>query len=293
MKNVRRDVNGKRHAGAVDGLSVNVRAILDLIRPGNIVMGCTGVVVGAVAAIGFGVTGKGFGLFVGCLVASLYMAGGNALNDYADREADSINHPERPIPSGRLKARTALIISATSYGVGSALILFLPPAAILIAGLAGLLLISYEIWIKAAGFAGNLVISALVGMLFLFGGAVVDRPYPALYMLILAFLATLGREVVKDIQDMSGDSERNTVPRIYGTRRARHVASVSMFMTVVLSPLPLFADTVSVFYVPLVIAADATFIYSLRYLREPERASSLMKSGMAIGLMAFIAGGVL
>ena len=40
---------------------------------------------------------------------SLYWAG-MALNDWADRELDAVERPERPIPSGRVAPRTALAL---------------------------------------------------------------------------------------------------------------------------------------------------------------------------------------
>ena len=45
-----------------------------------------------------------------------------ALNDYADRELDAVERPERPIPSGRVPARRARGIAAafTAVGVGLA-----------------------------------------------------------------------------------------------------------------------------------------------------------------------------
>lgn len=48
--------------------------------------------------------------------ACLYWAG-MALNDWADRDLDAVERPERPIPSGRVSARTAL---ATAGALGAA-----------------------------------------------------------------------------------------------------------------------------------------------------------------------------
>ena len=49
----------------------------------------------------------------------LYMAG-MALNDYADRETDAVERPERPIPSGRIEPVVAFRVgvAATAAGVG-------------------------------------------------------------------------------------------------------------------------------------------------------------------------------
>jgi len=51
----------------------------------------------------------------------LYWAG-MALNDYADRELDRVERPERPIPSGRVTPRFALglAVALTGAGVGAA-----------------------------------------------------------------------------------------------------------------------------------------------------------------------------
>ncbi|RIQ12958.1 UbiA family prenyltransferase, partial [Jiangella rhizosphaerae] len=53
--------------------------------------------------------------------ACLYWAG-MALNDYADRDLDRLERPERPIPSGRVKPGEALALAAglTAAGVGLA-----------------------------------------------------------------------------------------------------------------------------------------------------------------------------
>ena len=52
-------------------------------------------------------------------LASVFLySGGMALNDYADRELDAVERPERPIPSGRVAPRRALGIAAACMAVG-------------------------------------------------------------------------------------------------------------------------------------------------------------------------------
>ena len=52
-------------------------------------------------------------------LASVFLySGGMALNDYADRDLDAVERPERPIPSGRVPARRALGIATTLMAVG-------------------------------------------------------------------------------------------------------------------------------------------------------------------------------
>ncbi|KRF09188.1 4-hydroxybenzoate polyprenyltransferase [Arthrobacter sp. Soil782] len=54
------------------------------------------------------------------LASACLYAGGMALNDYADRTVDARERPERPIPSGRISARSALAAAAglTVAGLG-------------------------------------------------------------------------------------------------------------------------------------------------------------------------------
>lgn len=54
------------------------------------------------------------------LASACLYAGGMALNDYADRDADARERPERPIPSGRISGRAALATAAalTAAGLG-------------------------------------------------------------------------------------------------------------------------------------------------------------------------------
>jgi 4-hydroxybenzoate polyprenyltransferase len=69
---------------------------------------------------------------------SLYWAG-MALNDWADRDLDSVERPERPIPSGRVSPRTALALASglTVTGVGLAAVAGGPVAAAVATTLAG------------------------------------------------------------------------------------------------------------------------------------------------------------
>ncbi|WP_435737100.1 UbiA family prenyltransferase [Cellulosimicrobium sp. PMB13] len=56
------------------------------------------------------------------LASACLYAGGMALNDYSDRHLDSLERPERPIPSGRVTPRRALQVGTglTAAGIGLA-----------------------------------------------------------------------------------------------------------------------------------------------------------------------------
>ncbi|OSC36685.1 transferase [Mycobacterium decipiens] len=93
---------------------MKVKAYLDLMRaPAALtVLGDT-----AVGAIWSGRPLAGPRLALPLASALLYW-GGMVLNDYADRDRDALERPERPIPSGRVSPRAALSLAALLAGAG-------------------------------------------------------------------------------------------------------------------------------------------------------------------------------
>ncbi len=267
-----------------------------IVRPLNCVISGAAVMLAALVAIGPDIVEPEFlpAVLAAALVSALVAAGGNVLNDYYDREVDGVNHPERPLPSGAIQPVTALqlsiILMVVSLGVA---FLFLPWAALVLAGLAVLTLVGYETTLKRRGLVGNMSISLLVALLFLFGGAAVGNIMPTVGLAPLAFLANLAREIVKDIEDMEGDTDRWTFPMRVGKPAAMYTATAAVVAAVLLSPLPVFP--LGIFsmhqYLPVVAVADALLLFAVYVSYEnPSAGSSLFKFGMAVALLAFLAG---
>src|SRR3989449_4524401 len=200
--------------------------ILRFARPLNCVMSAVGVGIGGVVGVGSAAWGDlALPLVLASAAAAAFTAGGNALNDIFDIETDRINHPDRPLASGQLMLGTARAFAASAFAIAAVLAVFINPLALLIVGLNVILMVSYEAWLKARGVAGNVVIAYLVGSLFLFAGVSVfgsafDPLIRTGILAALAFLATLGREITKDIEDMRGDVDRHTLPQQIGAKRA-------------------------------------------------------------------------
>jgi 4-hydroxybenzoate polyprenyltransferase len=100
----------------------------------------------------------------------LYWAG-MALNDFADREVDAAERPERPIPSGRVRPATALAVASGLTGAGLALAIagggrralgFAAPLATAIWG--------YDLMLKAT-FAGPAAMAACRGLDVMLGAS--------------------------------------------------------------------------------------------------------------------------
>ncbi|NOL39947.1 UbiA family prenyltransferase [Kribbella sandramycini] len=94
-----------------------MRALVELVRAPAALTVPGDVLAGAVAAGDLRV-GRAVGLSASSIC--IYWAG-MALNDWADRELDAVERPERPIPSGRVPAGTAFNLAAGLTAGGLAL----------------------------------------------------------------------------------------------------------------------------------------------------------------------------
>ena len=266
---------------------------LKIMRPLNSVMASVGVFVGALVAGGTTIlTATGMlPVLLAMLSVFFFMGAGNSLNDYLDAEVDAKNHPERPIPSGKISRRSALIFSLLLFITAGILAVFINPYALAVELLATFFMISYEISLKNKGLPGNLTIAFLTSALFLYGGAATGDMTNTVIFSMLAFLVSVGREITKDIEDMEGDVGRKTLPMKIGKRKSGAVASAFIIGGVALSPLPYLLSQVSFPFIPAVLAADAIFIYAAVILRRNEHAGQKMcKVGMLVALVAFIIG---
>nr|WP_258341450.1 UbiA family prenyltransferase [Saccharopolyspora gregorii] len=112
---------------------------------------------------------------------ALYWAG-MALNDWADRELDAAERPERPIPSGRLGAGAALGIAAVLAGSGAAAAAVVGSAeAGLVAALAAAV-VGYDVVFKT-GPAGPVAMAACRGLDVLLGAGGARAAWPAAALL--------------------------------------------------------------------------------------------------------------
>lgn len=271
---------------------------VQLSRPLNCVMAAAGVFIGGVVAIGAPAWGSSaIDLLLAAAAAASFTAGGNTLNDIYDRETDKVNHPDRPIPSGRVAIRSAKAFAAIAFALAAAVAYLVNLEALLLVLVNLAVMFSYEARFKSRGFSGNLAIAYLVGSLFLFGGlAVYERQSDALVrvgiLAMLAFLTTVAREITKDIEDMAGDVDRRTLPQRIGAGRAGVIAAAFFVFGVLLSLLPWSLSLFRLPYLAVVLLADGMFIYAALYsARSPRQSQRVAKVAMIVSLVAFLIGG--
>ena len=268
---------------------------LALTRPGNVVLTAVAVVAGSYIAAGDNIFDFQVEIMIASLAAMMLVGGGNALNDYNDRESDKENHPNRPIPAGLISADETLVYSRILLSAGLLIVLFglankLP---FIIALIGTTTLISYENKLKALGLSGNIAVGFMSGAVFLYAGMVVNDPGPTLWMFGLAFLATVAREIVKDIQDLEGDTDRFTLPARIGIAKSLFVTGILLVVAWSLSftAITQFSGIASNAYAIGVSIANVIMLVGFQNARNGDYFSGQkkIKQGMGVAMLAFIA----
>jgi 4-hydroxybenzoate polyprenyltransferase len=148
-----------------------MRPYLELMRPPNVATALGDVLAGyAIARLGNHAALPWLLLSTACLYA-----GGVVLNDVFDRDVDSVERPERPIPSGRVSAQSAAILGGALLASGIV-------AAVLATGTAGVValvtaaaVLLYDAWGKRHAIAGPINMGVCRGLNLMLGAAAVPQ----------------------------------------------------------------------------------------------------------------------
>jgi geranylgeranylglycerol-phosphate geranylgeranyltransferase len=277
---------------------VTVSGLIRLIRPMNCLVMGFAIVVGAI------LTGysnlQWQNLVYGAITAFTLTAAAMSVNDYYDFKIDRINEPKRPIPSGAVSLKAALLVTCFLTATGLFFAYLVSSFCLLFAVVAWLLMVTYSTIGKRSGLAGNFLVSACVAAPFLYGSLVAVNMIKLNVLLFasMAFLSNTGREISKGIVDVQGDRSYNirTLAVRFGDRRAALVAAFFFVFAVCLSPVPSVLGLVSPWFVPFVLVTDIGLIWcSLSLLRNSSRTNSRRIKKVVLvlfvfGLFSFIAG---
>ena len=251
---------------------MNGRVALELARPFTLLPPLLGIVSGAVCAFGSAhnpdpartltpavlVT-----VALGSLCAALLNAGSNALNQVADLDADRVNKPGRPIPSGRATTAQAWTLAVVLYLAGTVPVwLVVPYPAVTLAERLRAPLAAHGVLLLYLGAALATLVYSLpaLGRTKRFGiwanvtiaiprgvwlkvagwGMVASIACWEAWWIGLVFgLFLLGASSTKDFSDMRGDAASgvSTLPVRYGVRRAAWMIAPSFVLPWLLLPL--------------------------------------------------------
>ncbi len=244
-------------------------------------------------------------------------AGGYVINDYFDIKTDLINKG-KVIVSTKIPRHQAMMwhnifnisgVAAGFYISWKAGYVWLGALFLIVSGL----LYFYSASYKRQFLIGNIIVAILTAMVPLL---VVCYEWPALYkyytinavtlpefdfilywvggFALFAFLTTLIREIIKDIEDFEGDVayRRNTVPIVIGVRSAKIVSVSLIIITVTLLYLTWYFfinDNITLIYLSSAIVLPLLYvIYKViisRNRKQLHSASSIMKIVMLTGIL--------
>jgi geranylgeranylglycerol-phosphate geranylgeranyltransferase len=232
----------------------------------------------------------------GCWALALLTMAGNADNDICDVEADRINRPRRPLPTGLVKAGPARVAAWGLYGLGIAAAARVSWLHGLLAAGMALLLVIYNRRFKGQAVIGNLSVSLLCALAIYFP-EFPTRPWLTVPACVFAFLATWAREIVKDIEDLPGDEAvgLKTLPAIAGKNAARKLAFCLVALLLALLPMPSayfdYGKVYAAFSVILVAPILLALLWEL-FKSNPNyrRCQRQLKGLMLGGMLALLAG---
>ena len=214
-----REVAVARYLSPPHTLSPRVRAFSQLFRwPVGLLAGLAGCA--ATYALDSSTPLASYGLTA--IVLSCMYSAACAINDYWDVDIDRINHPDRPLPSGRLTRPQARIGAASLFAVAAIAALHLGLMPFSGVAMTIPLLWYYSQILKYSGILGNAIVAISVAALIVFAGLVVHRP--------LALFAATGflsiyqwvKEIIWDVRDATGDGARGvtTIATRWGDKTA-------------------------------------------------------------------------
>ena len=227
-------------------------------------------------------------------------AGGNAINDYFDFETDKINKPGRVLPSGRISKKEALIFSLLLFLIS---LIFLIPIfnfyAASIAIMSIILLVIYTPILKNIIIVGNLTVSLILGLAFIFTTAAFGQIKAGIIPALLAFGFNFVREIIKDMEDVSGDkgSGINTLPAKYGKQKAKYLAILGIIFIFIGIPFPFVLGVYGKYYFwTVLLTVEIPLIYVFVNLmldiskKNCAKLSAILKYDIFFGLIAVYLG---
>lgn len=176
------------------------------------------------------------------------LAFANVLNDILDVEADRINHPRRPLPSGKITRSEAGWLAALLCGV-SLLSGFLAGWRIfLLVVLVLAFSIIYNLWARKIPIAGNFIVAASGALTLTIGYLIgLEGEIPA-FPLLATLLFILAREFLETVSDDRGDRlvGRRSISTLWGKARVLQICLALIVLSAISLVMPaLYLDPLS------------------------------------------------
>lgn len=218
-------------------------------------------------------------------------AGGYIINDYYDVKIDAVNKPERMVIDRKIHRMYAIYghIVLNTMGIGFGF--FAHWKIAVIAFLSAFLLWLYSNQLKRMAFIGNFSIAFLT-FIAIYQVAIVFGKNPLIIeYAIFAFLISIAREIIKDMEDYIGDEKFGcrTLPIVIGQKKTKQVVYFTTSLLIVLIiTLMIMSPQFRYFYIFLTVVPLSIFMMvrleKASKITQYKRLSDICKLIMVVGL---------
>jgi len=278
-------------------LTKKIQAIVKLIRPINFLI----TFITAVAAVFISRPDLDFSvsIILAALAASFTLASGNIINDIYDVEIDKINRSSRPLASGLITIKSAYIFYVILVIVSFVLSILVSIPVFVVVVYSQIILFLYSKFLKRILLLGNITVAFLTGLVFIYGGIVVDDYEAAVIPAVFAFLINLIREIVKDMQDVKGDEKTGVIsfPIKYGFQKSKILSLFVSILLILFTFYPFIVQLYKIeYFIIVTVTVNPLLIYAIKILFEDhseknlDKISNILKLNMIFGLIAIFVG---
>ncbi len=222
-------------------------------------------------------------------------AGGYIINDYYDVKIDAVNKPERMVIDRKIHRMYAIYGHIILNLMGISFGLFTHWKIAVIAFLSAFLLWLYSNQLKRMAFIGNFSIAfltfiAIYQLAIVFGKNILVVEYA-----VFAFIVSIAREVIKDMEDYIGDEKFGcrTLPIVIGQKKTKQVVYFTMSALIVLiTTLMIKEPQFRYYYIFLTVVPLSVFtmvrLEKASKVNQYKRLSDICKLIMIVGLSSIV-----
>ena len=144
-----------------------------------------------------------------------------------------------------------------------------------------------------------MTIAFLTGLAFIYGGFASGNPVAAIVPAVFAFLINLIREIVKDIQDIEGDTKAGviTFPIKFGFKKSKILILIITISLILYTLYPFITELYKIeYFIVVMVFVNPLLILSLKFLFDSKKennltvVSNMLKLNMVLGLIAIYLG---
>ncbi len=267
-----------------------IKVVLTGIRPLNIII----IICSIICALIKLEIKDSFQIATAILIVPFVAIVGNLVNDIFDIEIDKINKPNRALAK-QPKLKSIFIYLIFFFTIATAILFFtinLKSQIIVIITLP--LMVAYSYFIKGIPILGNLLVAFYLAFVFSFTEILTTNQLDLMILpSCFAFGISLVREIVKDAEDIKGDSfaKLKTLPVLIGPTLTIYVVSFLIIGFIVFCTTTFFNDSFFYYEMSMIFLVFMPLFYLIFFLiNKPsidtlKQASLLLKKITIVGLL--------